>query len=572
MMSAARLGAICLVYAACSGSPGHPVDGGDPPACGDGVLDPGEQCDDGNASDGDGCDRTCMPDRCGDGVVDPGEACDRGDDALGDGCDPGCASAFTYIKASTPGQHAFGWSVALSADGSTLAVGAYLEDGASTGINGDQSDQSAPHAGAVYVFTRSGTTWVQQAYLKASNTDAGDQFGHGVALSADGSTLAVGADSERSAARGVDGDQTSDSVIWAGAAYVFTRSGETWTQQAYLKASNTGASNDSLGDRFGSSVARSADGATLAVSAPHEDSAATGIDGDHTSIAAPKSGAVFVFARSGTAWSQQAYVKASNTAPGDGFGAGLSLSADGSTMAVGAFAEGSAATGVGGDQTSDGAPRSGAVYVFTRAGTAWSQQAYLKASNTDANDYFGAVTALSADGSTLAVSAKNESSAATGVDGDQASNAALYSGAAYVFTRAGTAWSQQAYLKASNTDRDDAFGSQLALSADGSILAVSSYFEDSAATGTDGDQTSEAAPFAGAAYLFQRSGTRWRQRAYLKATNTDAQDHFGSSMALSADGSVLAVSSYTESSSATGIDGDQTDDSIQGAGAVYVLR
>src|SRR5690606_19004546 len=93
----------------------------------------------------------------------------------------------------------FGTSIALSADGSTLAVGACLEDSAATGIDGDQGDNSAGHAGAVYVFARSDTTWVQQAYIKASNTEAADYFGGSVALSADGSTLAVGAWREDSA-------------------------------------------------------------------------------------------------------------------------------------------------------------------------------------------------------------------------------------------------------------------------------------------------------------------------------------------------------------------------------------
>jgi cysteine-rich repeat protein len=563
---------VCLLcVTACSSDPAPVQD--DLPTCGDGALDPGEQCDDGNTNNGDGCDRTCNPELvCGDGVVDPGEACDGGDATLADGCDPGCASAITYLKASNPGQHAFGWSVAMSADGSTLAVGAYLEDGAATGINNTQDDQSAPDAGAVYVFTRSGATWVQQAYLKASNTDADDQFGTSVALSADGSTLAVGAAHERGAATGVDGEQVTDTIPSAGAVYVFVRAATTWTQQAYVKASNTGSSNDFLGDQFGTSVALSADGSTLAVGAPLEDSAATGIGGDQADITAPKAGAVYVFTRSVATWSQQAYVKASNTQPGDSFGSSVGLSADGSTLAIGAPLEASAASGVGGDQADNTAPRSGAVYVLTRVGSTWSQQAFVKASNTGAGDLFGATVALSADGSTLAAGAPDESSAAVGIDGDEASNDAELSGAVYVFARTGTAWSQQAYVKASNTGGEDGFGRSLTIAADGSVLGVGAIFEDSAATGAGSDQTSEAASTAGAAYLFERAGTQWSQRAYLKATNTEAGDTFGSSMALSADGSALVVSAYTESSAATGIDGAQTDNSIQGAGAVYIFE
>ncbi len=187
-------------------------------------------------------------------------------------------------------------------------MGAHSEASAATGINGDQTSNAAAGSGAVYVFTRTGTTWSQQAYVKASNTGANDLFGCSVALSADGSTLAVGAYGEDSAATGINGDQTSNAAADSGAVYVFTRTGTTWSQQAYVKASNTGA-----GDYFGISVALSADGSTLAVGALHEDSAATGINGDQTSNAAASSGAVYVFTRTGTTWSQQAYVKASNT-------------------------------------------------------------------------------------------------------------------------------------------------------------------------------------------------------------------------------------------------------------------
>src|SRR5262249_19250367 len=141
-----------------------------------------------------------------------------------------------YLKASnTDGSDELGWSVALSADGLTLAVGAPFESSMATGIDGDQADNSAPDAGAVYVFIRTGATWTQQAYIKASNTHANEGFGFSVALSADGSTLAVGALEESSAATGVNGDQVDDSAPDAGAVYVFTRSGATWNQQAYIK-------------------------------------------------------------------------------------------------------------------------------------------------------------------------------------------------------------------------------------------------------------------------------------------------------------------------------------------------
>ena len=202
---------------------------------------------------------------------------------------------------------------------------------------------------------------------------------------------------------------------------------------------------------------------------------------------------MYIFTRSGTSWSQQAYLKASNTGGGDRFGHSVSLSGD--TLAVGANYEGSSATGVNGNQ-SDGAIESGAVYVFTRNGTTWSQQAYLKASNTGGGDNFGFSVSLSGD--TLAVGAIYEDSSATGVNGSQ-SDGAFESGAVYVFTRSGTTWSQQAYLKASNTGGDDWFGFSVSLS--GSRLAIGADQEDSSATGINGNQKDNRATRSGAVYV-----------------------------------------------------------------------
>ncbi len=471
-----------------------------------------------------------------------------------------------YLKASNTGDNDhFGGAVALSADGATLAVGAWREASNATGIGGDQANDAANAAGAVYVFTRAGTTWSQQAYLKASNTDANDLFGVVLALSADGSTLAVGAPSEASAATGIGGDQTSNAALAAGAVYVFRRTGISWAQQAYVKASNANAD-----DQFGSALALSADGLTLAVGANGEDSSATGVGGDQTSAAAGASGAVYVFARAGTVWSQQAYLKASNTEAFDFFGTAVALSADGSTLAVGANGEASSATGVDGLQSNNAAPIAGAVYVFTRAATTWSQQAYLKASNTGAGDSFGGAVALSADGSTLAVGAWREASSAPGIDGDQTNDTAADAGAVYVFHRAVTAWSQQAYVKASNAESNDGFGRAVALSADGSTLATVAAGEDSDATGIGGDQASNIATNSGAAYVFRRAGTVWSQNVYLKASNTDGFDYFGNAVAVAGDGTSCAVGATGEASDLTGVGADETVNAISNAGAVYL--
>jgi cysteine-rich repeat protein len=417
------------------------------PSCGNRKREAGERCDDGNTSNDDTCTNTCTPARCGDGLVQVGvEQCDDGNTSNDDACTKTCAPA-------------------RCGDGLVQVGVEQCDAGNAANVPGCNSN----------------CTVDVRAYVKASNTGGSDNVGYSVALSADGSTLAVGAPSERSAATGIGGDQTDNSVLQAGAVYVFARNGTTWSQQAYIKASNTDE-----GGSFGHRVALSDDGSTLAVGAWGEGGAATGIGGDQTDDSTPQAGAVYVFTRGSTTWSQQAYVKASNTGAADVFGWSVSLSADGSTLAVGAFGEDSAATGIGGDQTDDSVEGAGAVYVFTRSGTTWSQQAYVKASNTGMSDFFGWSVALSADGSTLAVGAHYEDSAATGINGDQADDSAPYAGAVYMFARSGTTWSQEAYVKASNTSGADSFGWSVALSADGSTLAVGAIDEASAATGIDG--------------------------------------------------------------------------------------
>ncbi|MCK6456693.1 MAG: thrombospondin type 3 repeat-containing protein [Phycisphaerae bacterium] len=261
-----------------------------------------------------------------------------------------------YLKASnTNVNDQFGWSVAVSGD--TVVVGAPFEDSSATGVNGDGADNSVLDSGAAYVFVRSGTTWSQQAYLKASNTDANDQFGYSVAVSGD--TAVVGAYFEDSSATGVNGNEADNSATDSGAAYVFVRGGGVWTQQAYLKASNTGAS-----DLFGNSVAVS--GNTLVVAAFAEDSSATGIDGNQADDSTGNSGAAYVFVRSGGVWSQQAYLKASNTGASDQFGWWVAVSND--TVVVGVPLEDSNATGIDGNQADNSATDSGAAYVFTGLG------------------------------------------------------------------------------------------------------------------------------------------------------------------------------------------------------------
>src|SRR6185436_7949475 len=339
------------------------------------------------------------------------------------------------------------------------------------------------------------------AYLKASNPRADAKLGFGsaltgrtLAMSRDGNTLAVAAPDESSAATGINGNQRDDSAGGAGAVYVFTRAGagRPWAQEAYLKASNTDAY-----DSFGFSLAISANGNTLAVTATREDSSARGVNGNQADNSAEDSGAVYVFARAGGRWAQQAYVKSSNADAGDQFGWSVALSDDGNVMAVGASTEASNARGINGNEADNSAANAGAVYVFTRAGAAWSQQSYLKGEQTDAGDLFGFCVDLSGDGGTLAICGYDEDGGIPGVNGNQADNSKGGSGCAYIFVRdrstpvgaGGAARDQTTYLKQANLNHNqDAFGSAIALSGDGRTLAVDAADEAGTTGGINGAQ------------------------------------------------------------------------------------
>jgi hypothetical protein len=470
--------------------------------------------------------------------------------------------AIGYFKNSNHEAGDFVSAVDISADGHTLVVGSSGERSAATGIDGDQADDSMTSAGAAYVYRRVNGTWAQQAYLKASNTGAFDSFGATAALSADGRTLAVGATGEASRSSGVNGDQDDNDAGGAGAVYVFVQDDDgTWSQQAYVKASNPGTD-----DAFGFAIDLSADGDTLAVGTPFEE--------DNPIDNLVNSGAVYVFHRdSANAWSQRAFLQAPNTAEGDAFGFSVALDGDGELLAIGAPFEDSAATGIDGDQNDNTAPAAGAVYVY--AGNhdtdAWQSIAYVKAPNTDSNDQFGTV-ALSDDGTTLVVGAPGEDSSSSGIDGDQANDGTDSAGAAYVYGRSGATWQFQTYLKPPNPDRADIYGHRLALSGDGNTLAVGAPNEGGGSSGVGGDPTDNNAQDAGAAYVFRRedSAAPWALHAYVKASNPDGGDRFGSELALSADGRSFAAAAPSEESAAAGIDGDQTDNSAFSAGAAYL--
>ena len=341
-----------------------------------------------------------------------------------------------------------------SIDGDTLVVGAYNEDTGGT------------QAGAAYIFTRSGTSWSQQAKIQASDPDEYDNFGHSVAI--DGDTVVVGTPWE-----GIGSG-------YQGAAYVFTRSGTSWSQQAKLTSSDIQSS-----DSFGACVTIKGD--TIVAGAYGEDTGGS------------NAGAAYVFTRSGTSWSQQAKIQASDKAAGDYFSR-YSLDLSSNTLVVGAHNENK--TGA-----IDGA---GAAYIFTRSGTSWSQQAKLVASDASQGACFGFSVAI--DGDTVVVGAYQE--ATTVVNG----------GAAYIFTRSGTTWSQQAKIISSDITAWAAspvtnslgyaglFGSKVSI--EGDTVIVSAPQNNEEVYPGDGYH-------AGAGYIFTRSGTSWTEVKKLTASNWD---------------------------------------------------
>ena len=506
-----------------------------------------------------------------------------------------------YVKASnTAADSTFGFSTAMSGDGKTLVVGApNVKDDISGVTNGVRTltGTGTDNHGAVYVYRLgSDGNWTQQSYLKASNIlDAEDseqggfaaEFGTSVAISNDGSTIAVGAAAESSTAVGINGDQTNYTLTDAGAVYIFGVSADSkWTQKAYIKPSNT---RDNL--RFGASVALDSTGSSLVAGAPSENSTSTGIGGSQISAGVEGVGAAYFFSRNNVGvWSQQAYIKPSNSRISFGFGGSVALANDGKTMAIGASGENGAAKGINGNQTVIGQTNNGAVYLFARNNAVWVQQAYVKASNTpqstdtpNSGSEFGTQVALSGDGKTLAVGAPWQDSDNSAVAfNDNTSNL----GAVYVYKRNSTdVWSQQSMLKTTSTGNFSEFGRSVALSNDGNFLAAGATGDATPERGVNGALTvSGGQADSGSVFVFAANATGWSQKSYVKATNTYSstqvlssptiRPQFGNSIAISADGAALAVGAAGEYGSAKGVAAGSNnrllDVSAEGAGAVYL--
>lgn len=320
--------------------------------------------------------------------------------------------------ATRVGQH-FGSSLALSSDGNTLAVGAP-----------NASYSSNTNVGHMYVFTRSGSTWTEEAIIDPSGTkNNNSDFGWmDIDISEDGNTICAGAwreDLQSGTGRG-------------GAAYVFTRSGSTWTEEQRIPNPNGGA-----GYYFGLSTAISDDGNTLV--------AADYIEG-----------AFYVFTRSGSTWTQQARVTPTNNSTGGRFGWCVDISGDGSTIAIAERDNGTAAS------------TAGRVYIFTGSGATWTEQADFVPSDVAANDQFGNRVSLSYDGNILAAQSRYEDDVYTDT------------GAVYIFQRTGTTWTEKKKLTPSNSGASTRitsilkgwYGDATEISADGYTLLVGFADED----------------------------------------------------------------------------------------------
>lgn len=503
--------------------------------------------------------------------------------------------ALGYFKASNTGANdLFGSSVAISADGRTLAVGAPPEAGAlgvvcapaeETCAEAQQSN-TARDAGAVYVYARSAQGWVPQAYIKAPNAGARDRFGTALALSADGSVLAVGAPFEESSATGVcdPGEETcvtamaDDSRLstgiglrGAGAAYVFERSGETWAPRAYVKSEE----NADLGAEFGGALALSPDGDMLLIGGSR--SILRVFNAEREEFDPFSTGAVHVYVRGPEGWVSRQAIYGPPTH--ERFGRVFALAANGLRLAVSAHEAFPQGQGV--------RPVLGTVFLFERAtpDENWVFSGTGMVATTF-DDRFGDALALSADGDTLAVGVPGDASDAEGIFEEETGEPRrAASGAVRVYSLAETGWELAAYIKAASIPNSFVpnnggieLGWAVALSGDGNTLAAGAPNEGRKMFGIDGLLPSLVdddpfSPASGAVFMFERGAAGWRQGVHIKPPNTDNPFRFGRAIAMTTDGRAMVVGSPFEDSAATGIGGDpfnNESDAVGASGAAYL--
>ena len=353
------------------------------------------------------------------------------------------------IGAPTPvsgtSDQAFGRDVDINSAGTRVVVGAVFDDTGGT------------DAGAAYVYSYSNGTWtldtvsgVSTGRIQASNAGGGDRFGKSVAMSGDGTKIIVGAIYEDTGATN------------AGTAYIYTYSGSSWGSENVIRAHDNASGGDS---EFGWKVAMNNDGTKVVVGAPYHDLNAS--DG-----AANNAGAAYVFALSGSSWSEQAKIQASDIAAGDLFGYCVDINSDGTKIVIGAKNE------------DTGATDAGAAYVYTYSSGTWGSEQKIQASDKQANSEFGGTAAFNTDGTKLIVGAYHEDTGAND------------SGAAYIFAYDGSNWNEVVKLKAYDGAADDDFGFSVAISGDGTRVVV----------GADGNDDSPGTS-SGSVYVYDRDTT-----------------------------------------------------------------
>ena len=344
------------------------------------------------------------------------------------------------IPIDRDGASSFGTSVAIN--GETAVIGA----------TGGKVGQDV--VGAAYVFTRNEPPfWNQHTKLTTSDSRGGDQLGYAVALS--GTEVIAGA------------PKHSAGGLGSGAAYIYEQKEDgTWIETIKLSDGETASE-----DQFGISVAISGN---LAISGAQQDD-----------DVAPNAGAAYIFERSGTLWLQRTKLVADDAKAGDLFGNTVAIS--GETVVIGA-------PGV-----DDAGPESGAAYVFTYLGDEWVQRAKLIGDDTSMFDHFGTAVAVHEDTALIGAHGKDEG--------------AEDSGAAYIFVRNGVAWIQQAKLAHQNAVPGDQFGHAVAIYGDNALIGA----HRSDATGPD----------SGAAYIFARNGGTWNQDFELIPNDSGLGDEFG---------------------------------------------
>ena len=386
------------------------------------------------------------------------------------------------------------WSVTPTETKIIASDGAYDERfGRDTAISGNGlyaisgvywENDNGNRAGAAYIFAKSGNTWSQQDKIFASDAQLESWFGESVAINSDGTYAVVGA------------SQEDTNGVQAGAAYIYTRSGSTWTQQQKIVGTDTAG-----GDYFGSKVAINDDATYIAVGAPFEN-------------------AVYIFTRSGSTWTQQAKCQPLDGPFNTQFGTSLEINSDGTYF-------------ITGDSSKTGG---GAAYVFTRSGSTWTQQAKLVSSDLQASDYFGYDVALNSDATYAIVGAAFE-------DTGQ-SNA----GAAYIFTRSGSTWTEQAKIQANDVTGNAYFGTGTSMNSSGDHVII----------GASGLNTR-----IGSVYIFERSGSTWTQKVKLRGSDatTTYSDGGTKNVSMSDDGSTVIYAHYT-----------QTVSSVLEIGAAYIFE